>query len=114
MRNVESRPAAAFVLAYCPCVITKEKDHDEAGSPRKKDREPNEAKRTTGIQKEEEEARRRRREKRKTPSGERSETRSGGSRGKKEDGQEGREENIKDIARGKNVMQASASGLAEQ
>lgn len=57
MRNVESRPAAAFVLAYCPCVITKEKDHDEAGSPRKKDRESNEAKRT-GIQKEEEEARR--------------------------------------------------------
>lgn len=78
MRNVESRPAAAFVLAYCPCVITKEKDHDEAGSPRKKDRESNEAKRT-GIQKEEEEARRRRREKRKIPNEERSKTRSGGS-----------------------------------
>lgn len=30
------RRAAAFILAYCPCVITKEKNYDEAGSPRKK------------------------------------------------------------------------------
>lgn len=67
------RRGAAFILAYCPCVITKEKKHDEAESPRKKDREPSEAEKTTEIQKEEEEVKRRRRteKKKNTERGER-------------------------------------------
>jgi len=45
-------------------VITKEKNHDEAGRLRKKNREPSAVEKTTEIQEEEEEARRRcRREK---------------------------------------------------
>jgi len=60
MRNVESRPARGGLRTRILCV-TKEKDHDETGSPRKKDREPSEAEKTMVIWKEEEETRRWRR-----------------------------------------------------
>jgi len=49
MRNVESRPARGGLRTRILCVITKEKDHDETGSPRKKDREPSEAEKTMGM-----------------------------------------------------------------
>lgn len=79
------RRAAAFVLAYCPCVITKEKNHDEAGSPRKKDLG------WSGVKRRRRRGYRRRKKRRgdgveekkeDTERGERSETRSGGSRKK--------------------------------
>lgn len=109
------RRAAAFVLAYCPCVITKEKNHDEAGSPRKKDLG------WSGVKRRRRRGYRRRKKRRgdgveekkeDTERGERSETRSGGSR-KKSKVRKG-EENIKDVARGTRCSEWEGTGRGRE
>lgn len=106
------RRAAAFVLAYCPCVITKEKNHDEAGSPRKKDLGWSGVKRrrrrgdTEGGRRGEETASKR---KRKTLSAENEVKRDQEDPEKKAKVRKG-EENIKDVARGTRCSEWEGTG----
>lgn len=111
MRNVESR-LAAFVLAYCQCVITKEKNQDEAGSPRKRDREPSEAEKTMRIQKEEEEVRRWASKKKRKASSAENEVKRDQEipRSRRKRRIRKGEENIKDIARGTRFSERERTG----